>query len=195
MELTKETQKELEKSEEIKSMQKVEAALFLSARFLSIRELVELTDINPLMLKELLDKLKFIYSSKESAIEILNKEDLWKMDIKQEHFNMINRLATGNAEFTKAEQETLAIIAYKQPVKQSVIIKIRGNKAYDHIKHLIEVGLLNGKKTGHTIELALSENFYDYFHVEEKKNEANDISNNKESESLIQEEIKEDKES
>ena len=91
------------------------------------------------------------------------------MDVKQEYFDMINRLATGQAEFTKAEQETLAIIAYKQPVKQSIIIKIRGNKAYDHVKHFIDIGLVKAKRAGHTKELTLSEEFYDYFHLEKKK--------------------------
>lgn len=169
MELTSETQRELDLSDEIKNLKKVEAAMFISARWLTVLELVELTDINPLMLKELLEKLKQEYEKRDSAIEILNKEDLWKMDIKQEYFDMINRIATGKSEFTKAEQETLAIIAYKQPVKQSVIIKIRGNKAYDHIKHFIDVGLLKAKKAGHTLELALSEEFYDYFNLEKKK--------------------------
>ena len=81
---------------------------------------------------------------------------------------MVNKLATGSSEFTKAEQETLAIIAYKHPVKQSVIIKIRGNKAYDHIKKFIQLGLIKAKKLGHTLELTLSENFYNYFHIEKR---------------------------
>lgn len=172
MELTAKSQEELDISEEKKNFKKVEAALFISARYLSVQELVELTDINPLLLKELLEKLREYYQKIDSAIEILNKDDLWKMDIKQEYFNMINKLATGKAEFSKAEQETLAILAYKQPVKQSVIIKIRGNKAYDHIKHFTDIGLLKAKRAGHTLELTLSESFYDYFHLEKKdKNE------------------------
>lgn len=167
--LTSESQKEVDEAEESKNLKKVEAALFISARYLAVQELVELTDINPLMLRELLEKLKDNYNKLDSAVEILNKDELWKMDIKQEHFDMINRIATGKAEFTRAEQETLAIIAYKQPVKQSVIIKIRGNKAYDHVKHFIDVGLLKAKRIGHTLELNLSESFYDYFHLEKKE--------------------------
>jgi segregation and condensation protein B len=170
--LTAGSQEDLDNAEEKKNLKKIEAALFVSARYLGIQELVELTDINPLLLKESLEKLKEEYVSRDCAIEIINKNDLWKMDLKQEYFNMINKLATGNAEFTKAEQETLAIIAYKQPVKQSVIIKIRGNKAYDHIKHFIDLGLVRAKKTGHTNELNLTEQFYDYFHLEKKQVEA-----------------------
>jgi len=182
--LTSESQKALDMAEEQKNLKKVEAALFISARYLTIQELVELTDINPLLLKELLEKLKENYQKLDSAIEILNTNDLWKMDIKQEYFDMINKLATGKSEFTRAEQETLAIIAYKQPVKQSVIVKIRGNKAYEHINHFINIGLVKAKKMGHTKELTLSEEFYDYFHLENKNVAENkeDISKNEKTE-------------
>jgi len=178
--LTSQTQKEIDESEDVKNLKKVEAALFISARYISVKELVEYTDINPLLLKELLEKLREKYIKQESSIEILNKGDMWKMDVKQEYFEMINRFATGTAEFSKAEQETLAIIAYKQPVKQSVIIKIRGNKAYDHIKHYIDIGLVKAKKMGHTKELTLSESFYDYFHLEKRDNQVQIEKNEKE---------------
>jgi len=166
MEATSKSQEEIDFAEEKKNLKKIEAAMFLSARYLSVQELVELTNINPLLLRELLEKLKQNYIERDSAIELLNKDELWKMDIKQEYFEMINKLATGSSEFSKAEQETLAIIAYKQPVKQSVIIKIRGNKAYEHVRHFIDIGLVRAKKAGHTQDLSLSESFYDYFHVE-----------------------------
>ena len=166
--LSSETAAELDESSEIDNMKKVEAALFLSARFLTLQDLVMLTDINPLMIRELIDRLIEKYNSDKCAIEIIVKQDMWKMDVGQEYVNMINKLATGNAEFTKAEQETLAVIAYKQPVKQSVIIKIRGNKAYDHIKHFIEIGLVQSKKAGRTKELRLGDDFYEYFHLQKK---------------------------
>ncbi len=167
--LTVETAQELDEANEIANMKKIEAALFLSARFLSLKDLVLLTDINPLMLKELIEKLSERYQQDNSAIEIINKDETWKMDVKKEYFNMINKLATGSSEFTKAEQETLAVIAYKQPVKQSVIIKIRGNKAYEHIKKFRENGLLLAKKLGHTLELKLSDEFFEYFHLQNIK--------------------------
>jgi len=164
--ISSETVKELDEAQEIESMKKIEAALFLSARYLSLQELVLLTDVNPLMLKELIERLIVKYNSEESAIEIISKENMWKMDVGQEYVSMVNKLATGTSEFTKAEQETLAVIAYKQPVKQSVVVKIRGNKAYDHVKKFSDVGLIIGKKVGHTKELRLSDDFFDYFHLQ-----------------------------
>ncbi len=165
-----ETIRDIEESSEIENLKKVEAALFISARFLNLQDLIMLTDINPLMIKEILQKLINKYNKEDSAIEIIVKDNMWKMDVRQEYVSMINKLATGSSEFTKAEQETLAVIAYKQPVKQSVIIKIRGNKAYEHIKKFIDIGLVIPKRAGHTLELRLSDEFFEYFHLQKKEN-------------------------
>lgn len=158
---------DLDDSIENENIRKVEAALFISGRFLSLKELISLTDVNPILLRKILEDLLDKY--KDSGVNVVRREDLWKMDVAQEYVGMVNRLATGSSEFCNAEQETLAIIAYKQPMKQSVLIKIRGNKAYDHVKRFVEMGLIIKKKMGHTSELNLSESFYDYFHLNNGK--------------------------
>ena len=157
---------EIDGQKEIFNQRKVEAALFISGKFLSLKELVALTDVNPILLRKMLDDLGDKYNGR--GIEIVKKDDLWKMDVSSDFSYMVNRLATGSSEFTKAEQETLAIIAYKQPIKQSVLIKIRGNKAYDHVKNFVQIGLVNKKKTGHTSELTLKDEFFDYFSLDKE---------------------------
>jgi len=179
--ISSETAQEMDESSENENVKKVEAALFISARYLSLQELVMLTDINPLMIKEILEKLIEKYND-NSGIEIIEKSAGWKMDVRQEYVSMINKLATGSAEFSKAEQETLAVIAYKQPVKQSVIIKIRGNKAYDHIKNFVNINLVQAKKFGRTRELRLSDDFFEYFHLRNPEKISDDYSNSEEEE-------------
>lgn len=169
-EVSSKTIEELDEAKEREGLKVLEAVFFVSGRFLNMPELISLTDLNPIMIQELLGKLKEKYSSEDSAIEIVEKNGLWKMDVKPDYHWIINKLATGQSEFSKAEQETLAIIAYKQPIKQSVLIKIRGNKAYDHIKKFNDLGLIKKKKMGHTHELNLSDEFYDYFNVPENSN-------------------------
>ncbi|MBI2047105.1 SMC-Scp complex subunit ScpB [Candidatus Pacearchaeota archaeon] len=169
MDISDKTAEELDEAYERENLKKLEAVLFIAGRFLSLKEIVGLTGINPIILRQLLDKLAEKYSRDSSAIEIIEKSEMWKMDVKGDYIDFVNKIATGNTEFTKAEQETLAIIAYKQPVKQSVIVNIRGNKAYEHIKKFVDIGLLRTKKTGHTQELNLSEEFHDYFSVGEMK--------------------------
>lgn len=155
---------EADSARETSHLKKIEAALFISGRWLSMSDLVTLTDLSPILIRQLMEKLKETYNENR-AVEIVQKDGAWKMDVKPEYVGMINKLATGSAEFTKSEQETLAVIAYKQPVRQSVIIKIRGNKAYEHVKNFVSLGLVKAKRAGHTLELSLSEDFYDYFHV------------------------------
>ncbi len=167
MAVSSKTLNEVEGAKEGENLKKLEAIFFVSGRFLNIQELVSLSDLNPVVLYDLIERLKEKYEKSDSALEIVEKNSMWKMDVKQEYSDIINKLATGSSEFSKAEQETLAIIAYKQPIKQSVIIKIRGNKAYDHINRFSELNLIKKKKTGHTSELSLSDDFYDYFKIEE----------------------------
>ena len=165
MEVSSKTAGEIDESKEQEDLKILEAVLFVSGRFLNMSELISLSDLNPVIIRELLDKLKERYEKADSALEVVEKNELWKMDVRQEHAGIINKLATGSSEFSKAEKETLAIIAVKQPIKQSVIIKIRGNKAYDHIKKFYDLNLIKKKKEGHTNILTLSDEFYDYFGV------------------------------
>ncbi|MCR4327042.1 MAG: SMC-Scp complex subunit ScpB [Nanoarchaeota archaeon] len=170
MEITKKTIDEIDWSKEEENVRLIEAIFFISGKFLSMQDLITFSNLNSLVIKESIGKLKERYQKENSALEIVERDNLWKMDVKQEYHNIINKLATGSAEFTKAEQETLAIIAYKQPIKQSVIIKIRGNKAYDHVHKFIQLSLIKAKKEGHTNILTLSDEFYDYFNVSSENN-------------------------
>jgi segregation and condensation protein B len=180
-----ETLNEIDEAKEKEDLKKLEAVFFVSGRFLSMQDLISLSDLNPIIINELIEKLQEKYEKNDSAIEIIEKNGLWKMDVKPQYSYIINKIATGNAEFSKAEQETLAIIAYKQPVKQSIIVKIRGNKAYDHIKKFMDLGLIKKKKLGYTYEISLDDDFYDYFNVSEKNNVLDE--NN-----LLQESLKEE---
>lgn len=171
--ISSKTLDEIDQETEKESIKKIEAILFISGRFLDIKEIISLSDLNPIIIRETLKKIQEIYDKKNSAIQIIEKNGMWKMDVKSEYAYIINRLASGSSEFTKAEQETLAMIAFKQPIKQSVIIKIRGNKAYDHVKKFVELGLLRKKKTGHTYELNLNEEFYNYFNLPESESKNN----------------------
>jgi segregation and condensation protein B len=170
MTLTRDTIDEIDSLKEKDALKKIEAIFFVSGRFLSMQELVSLSDLNPLIIKECINKLKEKYDGENSSVKIIEKNEMWKMDVHQDYYYLINKLATGESEFSKAEQETLAIIAYKQPIKQSVIIKIRGNKAYDHISKFFGLGLVKKKKQGHTHILNLSDEFFNYFNVSEDEN-------------------------
>ena len=162
-----ETIEEIEEGKEKEDLRRLEAVFFVSGRFLNMEDLISLSGLNVVLIQDLIEKLKERYDEITSAMQIVEKNGMWKMDVRPEYTDIINTLATGSAEFSKAEQETLAIIAFKQPIKQSVLIKIRGNKAYDHVKKFADLNLIKKKKEGHTNILTLSDDFYDYFGLNE----------------------------
>jgi segregation and condensation protein B len=174
-----ENEEKKEQNEESELLGKLEAALFIAARWLRFNEIVSMSGINPVMARELLQKLEQKYAQQKGGITLAKREsegqELWKMDVLPQHAYLAARLATGEAEFTKSEQATLAIIAYKQPMRQSAIVKVRGNKAYDHIKKLIESNLVHSKKAGRTFMLTLTDHFYDYFGLKKGDSENREI--------------------
>ena len=58
MDLTRKTLDEIDSAQEIESMKRIEAALFITGKFISLQELISLTDVNPILLKKLLSDLQ-----------------------------------------------------------------------------------------------------------------------------------------
>ena len=147
---------------------RIEAMLFTTGKFLTPQELSKLCSIGNLeYLRKSLEELKEKYNNQESALEIINEDDKWKLSIKKDYLHLTEKLLT-TAELDLPTQETLAVIAYKQPSIQNDVIKIRGNKAYDHVKNLVEQNFITSEKFGRTRILKLTQKFYDYFDVIDK---------------------------
>ena len=147
---------------------KVEAVLFTLGKFVTIEEISKVINQSPEKVKSALGQLEKDYSSRDSALSLQEREGKYKLNIKKEFGYLANKLVS-DTELDSPTTKTLAVIAYKAPVKQSEIIKIRGNKAYDHIKALRESSLISSEKYGRTKLLKLSQHFYDYFDTAEKE--------------------------
>ena len=150
-------------------LKKVEAVLFTTGRFMDIEEISKACGIGSVgYVKELIEKLKQEYSKRESALTVYEDGDKYKLNIKKDYGYLANKLVS-SSEFDNPTTKTLAIIAYKQPVMQAEVIKIRGNKAYDHVQRLLESQLITSEKSGRTRILKLTQKFYDYFDTAEEK--------------------------
>ena len=83
------------------------------------------------------------------------------MRVKEEYEDHVSHFAQ-NSMFSRGVMKTLAFIAYKQPISQSVVIKYRNNKAYDHLKLLVDEDSLK-KAKGRTFILTTTSKFIEYF--------------------------------
>ena len=149
--------------------QKIEAVLFTTAKFMSLQEITDLCNITSSSItKKLLEELQQDYSQKSSSLTIQEEFEKFKLNVKKEFGAITNKLASGS-ELDSPTTKTLAVIAFKNPLLQSEIIKIRGNKAYDHIKQLLESAMITSEKKGRTRLIKLTPKFFDYFDIAEKE--------------------------
>ncbi len=147
---------------------KVEAVLFITGRFMLPEEFSPYCHNSLEDIKIALTELKKEYDQKQTALEIFNESDKWKLGLKRS-YNYLTSSLISDAELDRPSQETLAVIAYKQPMTQSEVIKVRGNKAYDHIQRLKELDFIISEKFGRTRLLKLTQKFYDYFDIPDTK--------------------------
>ena len=67
------------------------------------------------------------------------------------------------SDISRGALRTLGIVALKQPILQSEIVKIQGNKAYNYIKSLEKKGLIKTEKSGRTRLVKTTKDFERYF--------------------------------
>lgn len=148
---------------------KVEALLFACAKRMSIEEISKITGIRDYdQIKAALNELKADYEIRGTSVVLLEEEGHWKLTIKDHYLPMVQRVIT-QTELDRPLMETLAVIAWKYPVLQAEVIKIRHNKAYDHLKQLEELGFIIRNKFGRTRKITLTQKFFEYFDLPTKE--------------------------
>ncbi len=123
----------------------VEAALFSAAQPLSLADLKALDpDIGPGELREAVDALREHYESQDHAFELVELADGFQLLTRPEYAEAITqaRMVSRPRKLSGAAMETLAIIAYRQPVGRAEIEEIRGVAADGVLKSLQERGFL-----------------------------------------------------
>ena len=140
----------------------IEGALFVAGRPISIEELNIKTDIKKKDLEEGLKELIMDYLMRSTALEIVQIQDKYSLQIKPEYTPNVKKFATGGL-IPDRHLKTLTIIALKQPILKSKLIKIRGSGAYEHVKFLLDRGFISAIKKGRSYELMTTENFADTF--------------------------------
>jgi len=67
--------------------------------------------------------------------------------------------------------KTASLIAYYQPVLQSKMYDLVGNKIYEHVKVLEELGLVKAKPKKKSIELTTTKKFIETFGIDARSRE------------------------
>ena len=128
----------------------VEAVLFLDSEPLSVDAISRISELSEEVVEKCLDELREKYGQESSGIELSQITGGWTLTPKKEYWDVLKEVYGSKREgkLSKSAMETLAIIAYSQPITRAEIEQIRGVGVDNMIRLLIERNLIKevGKK-------------------------------------------------
>lgn len=140
----------------------LEAALFVAEKAVTAKQLSEITGLPEQKVHLLLLEMKEDFEKEERGIILVETPEGYELRIKPEYRDKVVPLAPFS-DLSEGMMRSLAIIAAKQPVKQSLIVRYQGNKVYGYIAELESKGLVKAEKFGRTKIITTTPEFEKYF--------------------------------
>jgi len=131
---------------------------------MSTEELTRLCRSKSPQVTTALTELQADYKQKSSSVILVEEADGWKLTVHEDYAAVVSKVIS-ETELSKSLMETLAVVAWKAPVLQSDIIRIRTNKAYTDLTDLEHLGYITRNRHGRTRLVKLTERFFSYFNV------------------------------
>ncbi len=144
-----------------KKLALLEAVLFTTADPLPLEKLSKYVRSNREKMEEMIKILKEKYAKEDSGIA-LSDIGGYRLVVKPEFLEDVTDL-TPHSDLSRGLLRVLAIIAYHEPIKQSDIVKVIGNRTYEYVKDLEQRGLIRVEKKSRTKILATTPQFEEYF--------------------------------
>lgn len=122
----------------------IEAILFASGDEVSSDSLCKILQLDKKTLYKVINNMIDKYNAEKRGIQIIQIEDSFQMCTSPDYYDYIKQLREPRHKsgLSQAALETLAIIAYKQPITKAAIDQIRGVSSYNSILKLLEKNLI-----------------------------------------------------
>jgi segregation and condensation protein B len=148
----------------------LECVLFVAGEPLPIKEMARALQCDELTVEEALRELQLRMGESGSGLQIVSIAGGYQLSTRAEYAEAVGRLlARGGNKLSRAGLETLAIIAYRQPVTQPEIEAVRGVSSGGVLKTLLERKLIAeaGRKqtVGRPILYTTTPEFLHYFAI------------------------------
>jgi len=131
-------------SSDVARLQALESILFLTAEPVTVRALSLALEAGTTEVDELLSELRSRLSERQSGLVLRNVAGGWRLYAGDGGAEFVERhlLAGRSGRLSQAALETLAVIAYKQPISRTEIGDIRGVNADGAVRSLVARGLV-----------------------------------------------------
>ena len=149
----------------------LEATLFSAGRSLDITEMSEALGYDEEEIIESLGNLQStIKRRRGGGLQIVEIGKKWAMEVKPQIADHLPKET--KSELPPKLLKAAALIAYHQPMPQSRLVELLGQRAYDHIRELAQAGLIGRRRDGNTRRLTTTRRFSEMFgcpHTDRKK--------------------------
>ncbi len=131
----------------------VEALIFVADEPISTKLLAEVLEEDRELIGSVVEELVASYEDRSGGLQIREIAGGWQISTRTECHEDVRRLlkTRPSAKLSLASLETLAVIAYKQPVTVPEILEIRGVQSASAIKTLLEKRLIITKGHKETV--------------------------------------------
>ncbi|MGO5358777.1 SMC-Scp complex subunit ScpB [Anaerofustis sp. LCP19S3_F7] len=122
----------------------IESILFAVGDKVHIDTIKKVLNINEKYATSLLKKLQSEYDYNMRGVKLVRTDDTYQLTTRSEYFDYVKQVLTNynTTNLSQAALETLAIVAYKQPVTRLDIELVRGVKSSSSLDLLIDRGLV-----------------------------------------------------
>lgn len=124
-----------------------EALIFVADEPITTKLIAEVLDENRESIDAAVEELKREYETRESGLQIREIAGGWQLSTRTELHEEVRKFlkTRPSAKLSLASLETLAVIAYKQPVTVPEILEIRGVQSASAIRTLLDKRLIVAK--------------------------------------------------
>jgi segregation and condensation protein B len=131
----------------------VEALIFVSEEPLSVKELAAVLKTEKASIEEAVAKLNDEFNARQSGLQLREVAGGWQFATRPEFHEHVRAFlkTRPSAKLTIASLETLAVIAYRQPITVPEILEIRGVQSPSSIKTLLDKKLIVAKGRKETV--------------------------------------------
>ncbi len=140
---------------------------------LTLKQIEDILEVTPEEANSLIVELRKSYEDESHGIKISILGDRFKLSTKKEHREYYKKLLEDeDSNLSQAALETLAIVAYNEPLTRIMVDEIRGVNSREMLHKLVAKGLIKevGRSDlpGRPILYATTSEFLDYFGLASK---------------------------
>ena len=150
--------------------QVAEALLFSAGDSIALVHIAKTLGVDQRTAQDVIERLAAKYDEEKRGIRIIPVGSRYQMTSRPEYYPYIGRMFQAAAEsisMTDTQLETLAIIAYRQPVTKLEIEEVRGVRSDAVVNRLVEYGLIEEKgrlkAPGRPIQFGTTDEFLKFF--------------------------------